>query len=167
MPEFISVSASSYDPASLASKLTELSSAGWQLVTIVPTGGDLTAFLTRNGGTATGQPAQAASTAAAAFPTAVTTSGPNPVSEPAGWGTAPTTQGYSPSPQPVSQPAAQPSAQPASMVTAAAAPASSSSTPAGWYHDPSGRYELRYWDGAQWTEHVARGGNQYTDPPVA
>jgi hypothetical protein len=39
--------------------------------------------------------------------------------------------------------------------------------PAGWYGDPSGRYELRYWDGGQWTEHVARNGQQYTDPPVA
>ena len=26
--------------------------------------------------------------------------------------------------------------------------------PAGWYADPSSRYELRYWDGSQWTEHV-------------
>jgi len=26
---------------------------------------------------------------------------------------------------------------------------------------------LRYWDGAQWTEHVSRAGQQYTDPPVA
>jgi hypothetical protein len=39
--------------------------------------------------------------------------------------------------------------------------------PAGWYADPAGRYELRYWDGLAWTEHVARGGQQYTDPPVA
>ncbi len=39
--------------------------------------------------------------------------------------------------------------------------------PPGWYADPSGRYELRYWDGAQWTEHVSRAGQQYTDPPVA
>jgi hypothetical protein len=39
--------------------------------------------------------------------------------------------------------------------------------PAGWYADPAGRYELRYWDGSQWTEHVSRAGQQYTDPPVA
>lgn len=39
--------------------------------------------------------------------------------------------------------------------------------PAGWYADPAGRYELRYWDGNQWTEHVSRAGQQYTDPPVA
>jgi hypothetical protein len=42
-----------------------------------------------------------------------------------------------------------------------------SGVPAGWYADPSGRYELRYWDGAAWTEHVSRAGQQYTDPPVA
>jgi len=40
-------------------------------------------------------------------------------------------------------------------------------TPAAWYPDPSGRYEMRYWDGSQWTEHVSRGGVQYTDPPTA
>ncbi len=47
--------------------------------------------------------------------------------------------------------------------TAAATPA----VPAGWYADPAGRYELRYWDGSAWTEHVSRQGQQYTDPPVA
>jgi hypothetical protein len=39
--------------------------------------------------------------------------------------------------------------------------------PAAWYADPSGRYELRYWDGGEWTEHVARNGQQFVDPPVA
>ena len=48
-----------------------------------------------------------------------------------------------------------------------ATPATASAAPAGWYADPSGRYELRYWDGNQWTEHVSRAGQQYTDPPVA
>ena len=42
-----------------------------------------------------------------------------------------------------------------------------SGVPAGWYADPSGRFELRYWDGSAWTEHVSRAGQQYTDPPVA
>lgn len=51
---------------------------------------------------------------------------------------------------------------------AAAVPAAASSAaPAGWYADPSSRFELRYWDGTQWTEHVSRAGQQYTDPPVA
>jgi hypothetical protein len=26
---------------------------------------------------------------------------------------------------------------------------------------------LRYWDGDKWTEYVSRGGQQFTDPPVA
>ena len=39
--------------------------------------------------------------------------------------------------------------------------------PAAWYKDPSGRYEMRYWNGTSWTEHVSRGGQQFTDPPVA
>ena len=45
--------------------------------------------------------------------------------------------------------------------------ASAMSTPADWYPDPSGRHEVRYWDGNAWTEHVSRAGQQYTDPPVA
>ena len=49
---------------------------------------------------------------------------------------------------------------PPATTTAAAAPAA-------WYADPSKRFELRYWDGAEWTEHVARGGQQFTDQPVA
>lgn len=37
-------------------------------------------------------------------------------------------------------------------------------TPAGWYPDPLGRYEHRYWDGAQWTDNASRGGETITDP---
>ncbi len=44
---------------------------------------------------------------------------------------------------------------------------SSAAAPAAWYPDPSKRFELRYWDGTEWTEHVARGGQQFTDQPVA
>lgn len=36
----------------------------------------------------------------------------------------------------------------------------------GWYGDPSGAYEFRYWDGVGWTEHVSRGGVA-TIAPVA
>ena len=43
----------------------------------------------------------------------------------------------------------------------------SAAAPAAWYPDPSTRFELRYWDGTEWTEHVARGGQQFTDQPVA
>src|SRR2546423_4910326 len=38
------------------------------------------------------------------------------------------------------------------------------SSPAGWYPDPMGRHEVRYYDGAQWTEHVASHGRQSADP---
>jgi len=37
---------------------------------------------------------------------------------------------------------------------------------AGWYPDPSGRHEHRYWDGTRWTEDVASGGRQGTDPDL-
>ena len=54
------------------------------------------------------------------------------------------------------------------VVYAASAGASATpAVPAAWYKDPSGRYEMRYWNGTAWTEHVARGGQQFTDPPVA
>jgi uncharacterized protein YxjI len=33
----------------------------------------------------------------------------------------------------------------------------------GWYPDPSGRHEHRYWDGQVWTEHVASHGRQSLD----
>lgn len=31
---------------------------------------------------------------------------------------------------------------------------------AGWYDDRTGRHQLRYWDGATWTDHVADSGVQ-------
>jgi hypothetical protein len=34
---------------------------------------------------------------------------------------------------------------------------------AGWHPDPSGRHEHRFWDGAQWTEHVSDGGEVAID----
>lgn len=37
--------------------------------------------------------------------------------------------------------------------------------PAGWFADPSGRYEQRYWSGTGWTEHVTRGGVPSVDQP--
>ena len=33
-----------------------------------------------------------------------------------------------------------------------------------WHRDPSGRHELRYWDGVRWTEHVSSAGVQSVDP---
>ena len=38
-----------------------------------------------------------------------------------------------------------------------------STTPANWYPDPTGRHQLRYWDGRAWTDHVSNNGAQSTD----
>lgn len=51
--------------------------------------------------------------------------------------------------------------------TTTSTPQANVNVPAAWYADPSGRFELRYWNGKEWTEHVARAGQQFTDPPVA
>jgi len=39
-----------------------------------------------------------------------------------------------------------------------------STTPANWYPDPVNRHQLRYWDGANWTEHVSDNGVAGVDP---
>lgn len=39
-----------------------------------------------------------------------------------------------------------------------------SQVPAGWFDDPYGRFQQRYWDGARWTEHVATEGRAMVDP---
>jgi hypothetical protein len=36
----------------------------------------------------------------------------------------------------------------------------------GWYPDPSGAFDHRYWDGTTWTEHVSRAGVADTAPVV-
>ena len=247
MHEYSSVSASSYDPGALVAKLNEAAADGWDVVAIVPTGGDVSAFLRRSaGGEATaeaGDPTgememvgataaeevavEAPETAAAgegwaggevaAADAALSDAGTEAtdgvdsatdviavvevtevpaaeaaaagaageaapaVDEPAGWAVAPDSANDAapaaeeipvvatgaaaaaaepvaaePSPAPAPEPVPAPAPEPAPVVT----------TPAGWYPDPSTRYELRYWDGTQWTEHVARQGQQFTDPPV-
>ena len=35
---------------------------------------------------------------------------------------------------------------------------------AGWFSDPLGRYEMRYWDGGRWTDAVSTGGVVESDP---
>ena len=220
MQEFESISASSYDPSALATKLTAKAAEGWSVVAIVPTGGDVTAFVTRDkgGANADSKPSTEASEPedeAAAAPAdkaddeaddkaddspapalparteAIIEPKPEPVSEPSGWAIAP--EPVTPTVEPTGvqptvtvtptstyQPSVTPSYEPAAAATPAAAttpaPAATAATPAaaaapavpaGWYADPAGRFELRYWDGSTWTEHVSRAGQQFTDPPVA
>jgi hypothetical protein len=42
--------------------------------------------------------------------------------------------------------------------------ATAQESPAGWQPDPLGRYEYRWWDGADWTADVSVGGVASTDP---
>jgi hypothetical protein len=57
------------------------------------------------------------------------------------------------------------SSAPFSATVATTSTATTPNVPADWYKDPSGRFELRYWNGTAWTEHVATGGTQSTDAP--
>jgi hypothetical protein len=43
-------------------------------------------------------------------------------------------------------------------------PTASPLPPPGWYPEPSGRHQSRYWDGTTWTEHVGDGAATSTDP---
>jgi len=57
-------------------------------------------------------------------------------------------------------------ARPAETAAIAAAPVArqSAPTPPGWFPDPSGKHQHRYFDGTRWTEHVATNGDQPVDP---
>lgn len=206
MQEYLAVRKSSYDLDGLVDELNAKARDGWTVVSVVPTGGELAAILSREGA---GAPAAAATTsdvapvAAAVEPAPsyepVPSYEPAPVSEPAGWAAAPepapAATPWSPTPEPqpaasepaswggaasqgygsydggaaAAQPAASYEPQPAASYepAPAAQPAPVVTTPAGWYPDPSGRFEMRYWDGNAWTEYVSRQGVQYTDPPTA
>ena len=160
MQEFSTASAPAKDPAALAATLTEKSADGWNIVSIVTTTTEVTAFLSREASSA-----PAATTLSTSSTSSTSTSGftplagSTPVAEPAGWAIAP-----EPAPAAASTPAGMaPISTPAYQPAAAATPA----VPAGWYADPAGRFDLRYWDGGAWTEHVSRAGQQYTDSPTA
>jgi Protein of unknown function (DUF2510) len=183
--EFTTVSASSYDSAALATKLTAKSAEGWDVVGIVNTSTEVTAFLSREAGTgadaATTSPASSASStntdpSSGSTPSYASTATSNTTAtEPSGWGTAPESTTTTPSTTTPSSSssataaAADPSGGYSTQSTQStpAGAASTPSVPAGWYADPAGRFDLRYWDGGTWTEHVSRAGQQFTDPPVA
>jgi hypothetical protein len=44
-------------------------------------------------------------------------------------------------------------------------PGSPGVAPAGWHVDPSGRHHYRFWNGYQWTEHIATDGVAGVDVP--
>ena len=151
MQEFSSISVSTYNPDELAGQLNEQVKEGWSVVAIVPTGSTVTAYLSRE---STGEaPAATVAAASAAAPAAEPAAEPSHF-EVAGIGAEPAT------PEPAAEPA-----EP--TLPTAAEPAAAAAAPAGWYADPSARFELRYWDGTTWTEPVSRGGQQFTVPPVA
>jgi hypothetical protein len=58
---------------------------------------------------------------------------------------------------------ARPAPVPAPQAAAAALATPGPGT-AGWAGDPFGRHQWRYWDGTRWTDHVADGSTQSTDP---
>ena len=137
----------SADPSELARLMTERSAQGWEILQIVSTGSQVTAFARR---AAISTDINAGTINATAAPTPVAA---NPTPTPAA------------NPTPVSQPAA--TAASSNPVTSTSSSVGDAVAPAAWYPDPSGRYELRYWNGSAWTEHVSRNGQQFTDPPVA
>ena len=183
MQEFSSVTASSYDADSLIPLLNEKAAEGWDVVSIVSAGTNIVAYLSRESGeldmieeAALEVAVEEAVVEEAAAELAVEDAAVEEaaVEEPAGWAAAPE-ETAAPADDSIAALAAQVGEEEAAPVLAATAPvaapeptpAPEPAVPAGWYADPSGRYELRYWDGAAWTEHVSRAGQQFTDPPVA
>ena len=135
----------SSDPADLARQMTERSAQGWEILQIVSNGTNITAFARRAAVTA--QVANTVAAPAASTPaTAATTS--------ATWSSTASTSASTPV---VTSP----------VNTSVASSVGDAAAPANWYPDPAGRFELRYWNGSAWTEHVSRNGQQSIDPPVA
>jgi hypothetical protein len=165
MFEYASVSASAYDTTALVGKINEQASAGWEVVSIVATGGDVTAFLKRGviDDDGVGDSAEEGATDGEVVEIV------DVVAEPSGWAAEPV-------PEPVEDviPPESITASDTAFIEAASTPepepvaaAPVSSVPAGWHPDPSKRYEMRYWDGEKWTDYVSSQGQTYTDPPVA
>ena len=135
----------SSDPADLARQMTERSAQGWEILQIVASGANITAYARRAAVSA--QVANTVATPAASTPaTAAATS--------ATWTSTASTSASTPV---VTSP----------VNTSVASSVGDAAAPANWYPDPAGRFELRYWNGSAWTEHVSRNGQQSIDPPVA
>ena len=184
MQEFSTVSASAYDAESLTNQLNAKSADGWDVVSIVSAGSNVVAYLSRESSGEVAAEAAAAGTSEEVAEAEEAADTDSPVEEPSGWAVAAADQASAdptPSDAAVVATAAVAAdvaaaeveaaevevADVATVDDAAVAAEAESAVPAGWYSDPSSRFELRYWDGAAWTEHVSRAGQQYTDPPVA
>jgi hypothetical protein len=139
------VSESVRNPHLLAAELTKRSSEGWEVVEIVYDGNTWLHAFIRHAGRVAVAPYPGMSPEEAAAPAATSTPSTTTPSQPFGTGN-------------VAAPA-----QSAPTSGGASVP----NPPANWYKDPSGRHELRYWNGSAWTEHVADGGRQSIDPPRA
>jgi len=135
----------SSDPADLARQMTERSAQGWEILQIVSNGANITAFARRAAVTA-----QVANTVAAPAASTPATS----AATSATWSSTASTSASTPV---VTNP----------VNTSVASSVGDAAAPANWYPDPAGRFELRYWNGSAWTEHVSRNGQQSIDPPVA
>ena len=130
----------STDPADLARQMTERSAQGWEILQIVTSGTNITAFARRAAVTAQVATAAVASAPATSATWSSTTASTAPVSTPV---------------------------VTSAVNTSVASSVGDAAAPANWYADPAGRFELRYWNGSAWTEHVSRNGQQSVDPPVA
>ena len=130
----------SSDPADLARQMTERSAQGWEILQIVTSGTNITAFARRAAVTAQVATAAVASAPATSATWSSTTASTAPVSTPV---------------------------VTSAVNTSVASSVGDAAAPANWYADPAGRFELRYWNGSAWTEHVSRNGQQSVDPPVA
>ena len=131
------VSESVRNPHELAAELTRRSHEGWEVVHIAYDGASWFHAFIRHTGNVPVAPHPGMKT-------------DNPVAGPLG----------DAKPSTVTTPSV-PASAPMSSTPAASTP----TVPANWYPDPSKRYELRYWNGTAWTEHVATGGVQSIDQP--
>lgn len=173
------VSESIRNPHELAAELTRRSEQGWEVVQVVYDGATWFHAIIRHEGRVGVAPYPGASAPKdLGVDTAVATTAPGaaeavrdqPLAATVGAmveaAEARVGSSSASAPTSVTEPAAAPGSQtssPAASATDSAVP----DVPANWYKDPSGRFELRYWNGTAWTEHVATGGRQSVDPPKA
>lgn len=144
------VSESVKNPKELANELTRRSQAGWEVVQIVHDGQHWVHAFVRHHGQVETAPWPTASPSAGSPAAEASAAAPSGASVWQSAGTA-SSAGFATVQSAQSQPTTAGGAVP--------------SVPANWYKDPSGRFEMRYWNGNEWTEHVATAGKQSIDPP--